>query len=83
MLEQDEADSKLATVLIRGSSDNVRNSGRTAVDDGVNAIKTLLRDPRVLPGGGAAELSIAKAVRERCLSKADSEESIINVYFRF
>jgi len=32
------------------------------VDDGVNVIKALLKDPRLVPGAGATELELAKRV---------------------
>jgi T-complex protein 1 subunit theta len=33
-----------------------------AVDDGVNVIKGLLKDPRLVPGAGAAEVELARRV---------------------
>ena len=33
-----------------------------AIDDGVNVIKSLLKDPRLVPGAGATELELGKRV---------------------
>ena len=37
-----------------------------AVDDGVNAVRMLCKDPRLLAGGGACEMELSKRLRDYC-----------------
>lgn len=58
-----DEDTSVATIVIRASTQNVLNDVERAVDDGVNAVKTLFNDPRLLPGGGAVELELSKRLK--------------------
>ncbi|KAI6100576.1 chaperonin Cpn60/TCP-1 family [Pisolithus sp. B1] len=53
---------KTATIVLRGATANRLDDLERAVDDGVNVIKALLKDPRLVPGAGATELELAKRV---------------------
>ena len=54
--------SKTATVVLRGATTNRLDDLERAVDDGVSVLKSLLKDPRLVPGAGATELALAKRV---------------------
>eukprot|EP00639_Heterosigma_akashiwo_P001690 CAMPEP_0194575706 /NCGR_PEP_ID=MMETSP0292-20121207/11091_1 /TAXON_ID=39354 /ORGANISM="Heterosigma akashiwo, Strain CCMP2393" /LENGTH=547 /DNA_ID=CAMNT_0039427563 /DNA_START=86 /DNA_END=1729 /DNA_ORIENTATION=+ len=65
VLEQTAAgDTRLATVVLRAATDSVINDLARAVDDAVNAVKTLCRDGALVAGGGAFEAELAKSVAE-------------------
>jgi T-complex protein 1 subunit theta len=53
---------RTATIVLRGATQNHLDDLERAVDDGVNVIKSLLKDPRLVPGAGATELELAKRV---------------------
>ena len=53
-LQQNDATSRVATVILRGST-NVMDDVERAVDDGVNAYKALTKDSRTLPSGGGRD----------------------------
>ncbi|KAI6007555.1 chaperonin Cpn60/TCP-1 family [Pisolithus orientalis] len=53
---------RTATIVLRGATANRLDDLERAVDDGVNVIKALLKDPRLVPGAGATELELAKRV---------------------
>ncbi|KAF8648226.1 hypothetical protein AX16_006363 [Volvariella volvacea WC 439] len=53
---------KTATIVLRGATANHLDDLERAVDDGVNVIKGLLKDARLVPGAGAAEMELAKKV---------------------
>ena len=47
---------------MRGATTNALDDLECAMDDGVNVLKALLRDPRLVPGAGATELELARCV---------------------
>lgn len=57
-------DSKIATIVIRGSTDNYMDDIERAIDDGVNTFKGLTRNGKFLPGAGAIEISLAQSLSE-------------------
>lgn len=64
VIRQDEKVSKIATLLLRASTDNMLDNIERALDDGVNSYKILTRDPRRLPAGGATELELARLLSD-------------------
>ena len=54
--------SKIATIVVRGSTDNVMDDIERAVDDGINTFKGLTKDDRLLAGAGAVEMQLARRV---------------------
>nr|AAP34647.1 chaperonin-containing TCP-1 theta [Bigelowiella natans] len=65
VFEQKKTDlSQIATIMLRGSTKNILNDIERAVDDGVNVIKSLVKDGRFLPGGGATEIELARKLAE-------------------
>ncbi len=59
-LPTEKEDSRIATLVIRGSTNNIMDDVERAVDDAVNTYKSLTKDQRFLPGGGATEIELAK-----------------------
>ncbi|KZT72374.1 T-complex protein 1 [Daedalea quercina L-15889] len=53
---------RTATIVLRGATANRLDDLERAVDDGVSVIKALLKDARLVPGAGAAELELARRV---------------------
>ncbi|KAJ2490389.1 T-complex protein 1 subunit theta [Coemansia sp. RSA 2050] len=56
------AASPLATVVLRGATANALDDAERAVDDGVNVVKALTRDARLVPGACATEMELARIV---------------------
>lgn len=60
MLCQDGGAGRVATVVLRGATDQMLDDVERAVDDGVNGFRALCRDARALPAGGAVEIELAR-----------------------
>ncbi|CAG8691795.1 4760_t:CDS:2, partial [Ambispora leptoticha] len=52
--------SKTATIVVRGATQNHLDDIERAIDDGVNTVKAVMRDNRLVPGAGAAEMELVK-----------------------
>ncbi len=64
MVDQKQAeDTSIATILVRASTENVLNDVERALDDGIHSVRTLMTDPRLLPGAGAVELELSKRIK--------------------
>lgn len=64
VFQRDRDENRMATIVLRGSTTSRLDDIERAIDDGVNAVKNLARDGRLLPGGGATEISLAKKVQD-------------------
>ncbi len=55
---------KALTILIRGGTEHVIDEIERAVKDGLGDVAAALRDSKVVAGGGAIEIELAKKLRE-------------------
>lgn len=54
---------RLATIILRGSSQNALDDLERSIEDAVNTVRTLVtRDDRVVPGAGACEMAMSRAI---------------------
>ncbi|KNC49289.1 chaperonin [Thecamonas trahens ATCC 50062] len=72
-------DSAISTILIRGSTMNLLDDVSRAVDDGVNAVKSMTKDPRFVPGAGAFEIGLAARIAEYADSHPGVEQYAIQL----
>merc|ERR1719445_3000119 len=54
------SESRVSTLVVRGSTDNYLDDIERAVDDGVNVFKGICKDGRLVAGGGATEIEMAQ-----------------------
>uniref|UniRef100_A0A6G1SPF8 T-complex protein 1 subunit theta n=1 Tax=Aceria tosichella TaxID=561515 RepID=A0A6G1SPF8_9ACAR len=64
VFKMEERKSKIATIVIRGSTDNIMDDVERAIDDGVNVYKMLTRDSKLVAGAGAVELDLDRQVSQ-------------------
>ncbi|PWN35334.1 putative CCT8-component of chaperonin-containing T-complex [Meira miltonrushii] len=57
-----QARPKMATIVLRGATSNHLDDVERAIDDGVNVIKSLTKDDRLIPGAGASEVELARRI---------------------
>lgn len=60
--QESDATTRTATIVLRGATQNHLDDLERAVDDGVNVVKAITKDSRLVPGAGAVEVAIAEAV---------------------
>ncbi|WVN85434.1 T-complex protein 1, theta subunit [Cryptococcus depauperatus CBS 7841] len=63
VLRQEEGEkTRTATIVLRGATANYLDDLERSLDDGVNTVRILLRDGRLVPGAGASEIELARRV---------------------
>jgi thermosome len=55
---------RAVTILVRGGSDRILDEVERSLQDGLHVVRDIFREPKVVPGGGALEIEIARRVRE-------------------
>lgn len=64
VFRRDQEENKMATIVLRGATNAQLDDIERAIDNGVNAVKSLIRDNRLVPGAGATELYIADEIQK-------------------
>lgn len=63
VFRQESEVTRTATLVLRGATQNHLDDVERAVDDGVNVVKAITRDPRLVPGAGAAETQLVERIQ--------------------
>ncbi|BFZ53544.1 T-complex protein 1 subunit theta [Savitreella phatthalungensis] len=62
VFRQEDEQTKTSTIVLRGATQNHLDDVERAIDDGVNVVKALVKDSRLVPGAGAVELELLKRI---------------------
>jgi T-complex protein 1 subunit theta len=63
IFKRDEEDNRIATIILRASTTNLLDDAERAIDDGVNTIKNMTKNPAFCAGGGATEIHLASQIQ--------------------
>lgn len=80
IFRQDDLDSAVSTIIVRGATDNIMDDVERAIDDGVNNFKALTKDHRYVPGAGATEIELALKLQQHGDSCAGLEQYAIKAF---
>lgn len=80
IFRQEEANNltRTATIVLRGATQNHLDDVERAIDDGVNVVKAITKDPRLVAGAGATEMQLA----ERISAFADKTPGLLQYAIR-
>ena len=59
---------KACSIVLRGASKDVLNEVERNLHDAMGVAKNVVQDPRLVPGGGAVEMAVSKALSEKASS---------------
>jgi len=65
---------------VRASSRSLLEDSERAINDGVNVYRQLCRDPRLVPGGGATEIALARKISDYADTVPGLEQYAIRSY---
>ncbi|TPX17363.1 uncharacterized protein E0L32_012170 [Thyridium curvatum] len=63
VFRQEDEVTRTATLVLRGATQNHLDDIERAVDDGVNVVKAITRDPRLVPGAGSTEVQLVERLQ--------------------
>lgn len=64
VFRQEDEKTRTSTIVLRGGTQNFLDDLERAIDDGVNVIKAVCKDNRLVCGGGAAEIALSLKLQE-------------------
>ncbi len=62
VFRQEDDTTRTATLVIRGATQNHLDDIERAIDDGVNVVKAITRDAKLVPGAGATEMQLIERI---------------------
>lgn len=74
------ANSKAVTIFVRGGNNMVIEEGKRAIHDALCVTRNLVRDSRVIYGGGSSEMSCAAAISKAADSVGTLEQYAIRAF---
>lgn len=77
--QEDEA-TRTATLVLRGATQNHLDDVERAVDDGVNVVKAITRDARLVPGAGATEIQLSAKIQAQGEKTSGLGQYVIKKY---
>lgn len=80
VFRQENEQTRTATLVLRGATQNHLDDVERAVDDGVNVVKAITKDPRLIPGAGATEMQLVERITAFGAKTPDLAQHAIKKY---
>ena len=74
MFVEDIPNPRAVTILVRGGSDRILDEVERSLQDALHVSRDLFREPKIVPGGGAFEVEVARRVREYARKLSGKEQ---------
>jgi len=71
---------KAVTVLLRGANDMELDEAERSIHDALSVLRNVLKEPKIVGGGGAPEIEIAMRLREHARARGGKEALAIEAY---
>ncbi len=71
---------KSVTILLRGANDMLLDEVERSINDSLHALRNVLREPKIVPGGGAVEIELAIRLREYAETVTGKEQLAIQAF---
>ncbi len=71
---------KAVTILIRGSSPRMNSETERSLHDALCVVRDLILEPKIVAGGGAPELEIARALRQFSEKQSGREQLAVKAF---
>ena len=68
------------TILLRGANDMLLDEAERSITDALHALRNILREPRIVGGGGAIEVELAERLREFARTLGGKEQLAIEAF---
>ena len=71
---------KSVTILLRGANDMLLDEAERNVLDALHSLRNILREPKIVGGGGAVEIELAERLRDFARTVGGKEQMAIEAY---
>ncbi len=71
---------KAVSILLRGANDMVLDEAERSINDALHVLRNVMREPKIVAGGGAAEVELALRLREYARNVGGKEQLAIEAF---
>ena len=71
---------RAVTILLRGANDMILDEAERNVMDALHSLRNILKEPKIVGGGGATEMEIAERLRDYARTVGGKEQMAVEAY---
>ena len=71
---------RAVSILIRGGAEHIVDEAERAIHDALCVVRNILREPKIVAGGGAVEIEVARQLREFAKTLPSKEQLAVMKY---